>query len=342
MTGKRYWFYGANYGIDAQLQYLSNLPKVSRERLQQFSETAPPMHLATGETPQPVHRYGFMTQPGLIFHILDYVKILRTDARNHWTQCPSCAAGGRDTSRDNLAISVDEPLKYRCWAGCRRRRSAEPWVTLYARAGHSSGGSHDTATAKHGAQCTNQIRRAPGLDALLLPGRYTSTCSFGTLAGSCCLAIWPVLLPTFLSFGLTPRPSLRLLLWSLFVAAVVVLTLAFIKVDVNLSRSDLESQRARRCRWALLRLTIWTSIANLLPLVLLIAVALICGISLRIHPNSPGVVKLMGVLLFCSLFVWTGRAVWGRIYRAARDYRLLAQVPAPQPRRCREVRSQCR
>jgi hypothetical protein len=120
MTDKRYWFYGANYGIDAQLQYLSNLPKVSRERLQQFSETAPPMHLATGETPQPVHRYGFMTQPGLIFHILDYVKILRTDARNHWTQCPSCAAGGRDTSRDNLAISVDEPLKYRCWAGCSK------------------------------------------------------------------------------------------------------------------------------------------------------------------------------------------------------------------------------
>ncbi|MFZ0590907.1 MAG: hypothetical protein WAM39_10510 [Bryobacteraceae bacterium] len=137
-----------------------------------------------------------------------------------------------------------------------------------------------------------------------------------------------VLLPTLFSFGLTPRPSLRLLLWSLFVAAVVVLTLAFIEVDVNLSRSVLESQRARRCRWALLRLTVWTSVANLLPLVLLIAVALICGISLRIHRNSPGVVKLMGVLLFCSLFVWTGRAVWGRIYRAARDYRSLAQVPA--------------
>ena len=120
VTGKRYWFYGANYGIDAQLQYLSNLPKASRRRLQQFAESADSMRVARGKTPQPARRYGFTTQSGLIFRILDYVKILRTDARNHWTQCPSCAAGGHDTSRDNLAISVDEPLKYRCWAGCSK------------------------------------------------------------------------------------------------------------------------------------------------------------------------------------------------------------------------------
>lgn len=137
-----------------------------------------------------------------------------------------------------------------------------------------------------------------------------------------------VLLPASLSFGLTSRPSLRLLLWSLFVAALVLLTLALIEVDVNMSRSVLDSQRARRCRLALLRLTIWTAAANLLPLVLLIAVALVCGISLRIHPNSPGFVKLTGVLLFSSLFIWTGRSVWSRICRAARDYRSLAQVPA--------------
>lgn len=119
MTGKRYWFYGANYGIDAQLQYLSNLPKVSRERLQRFAESADTMQLRQRER-QSISSHGFVTHPGLIFRILDYVKILRTDARNHWTQCPSCAAGGRDTSRDNLAISVDEPLKYRCWAGCSK------------------------------------------------------------------------------------------------------------------------------------------------------------------------------------------------------------------------------
>ena len=118
MTGKRYWFYGANYGIEEQLQYLSDLPKVQRERLQQFAEGAAAIRLRKEETPQP--KRPFRITNDSIFRILDYVKILRTDARNHWTQCPSCAAGGRDTSHDNLAISVEEPLKYRCWAGCSK------------------------------------------------------------------------------------------------------------------------------------------------------------------------------------------------------------------------------
>jgi hypothetical protein len=137
-----------------------------------------------------------------------------------------------------------------------------------------------------------------------------------------------VLLPVFLSFGLTPRPSVRVLLWSLLVAAVVVLTVALVQLNGALSASIPEIQRVRRQRRALLRLTIWTTVANLLPLVLLVAVALLCGISLRIHPNSPGVVKFMGAVLFLALFVWMGRSVWRRILRAARDYRSLAQLPA--------------
>ncbi len=36
------------------------------------------------------------------------------------TRCPSCAAQGNDRSGDNLAISVEEPRKYCCWAGCTK------------------------------------------------------------------------------------------------------------------------------------------------------------------------------------------------------------------------------
>ena len=43
---------------------------------------------------------------------------LRHVGRNWVTQCPSCAGAGRDRGKDNLAISVEEPLKYLCWAGC--------------------------------------------------------------------------------------------------------------------------------------------------------------------------------------------------------------------------------
>ena len=54
------------------------------------------------------------------FQILDHVDKsgLRHVGRNWVTQCPSCAGAGRDRGKDNLAISVEEPLKYLCWAGC--------------------------------------------------------------------------------------------------------------------------------------------------------------------------------------------------------------------------------
>src|SRR6267154_832992 len=54
------------------------------------------------------------------FHILDHLQVRRKTGRNWITRCPSCAAAGRDKSGDNLAISVDEPQKYICWAGCSK------------------------------------------------------------------------------------------------------------------------------------------------------------------------------------------------------------------------------
>jgi hypothetical protein len=54
------------------------------------------------------------------FRILDYVAVRRQVGRNWVARCPSCAAEGHDRSGDNLAISVEEPRKYCCWAGCTR------------------------------------------------------------------------------------------------------------------------------------------------------------------------------------------------------------------------------
>ena len=54
------------------------------------------------------------------FHILDHLQVRRKTGRNWITRCPSCAVAGRDKSGDNLAISVDEPQKYICWAGCSK------------------------------------------------------------------------------------------------------------------------------------------------------------------------------------------------------------------------------
>jgi hypothetical protein len=54
------------------------------------------------------------------FHILDHVGKVRRVGRNYLTRCPSCARDGRDRSCDNLAICVDDPRKYLCWAGCTK------------------------------------------------------------------------------------------------------------------------------------------------------------------------------------------------------------------------------
>jgi len=56
------------------------------------------------------------------FVILDHIETRRRIGRNWIAQCPSCAAAGRDCSKDNLSISVEEPWKYRCWAGCTKEQ----------------------------------------------------------------------------------------------------------------------------------------------------------------------------------------------------------------------------
>jgi hypothetical protein len=56
------------------------------------------------------------------FRILDHIETRRRVGRNWIARCPSCAAAGRDRSKDNLAISVEEPWKYICWAGCTKER----------------------------------------------------------------------------------------------------------------------------------------------------------------------------------------------------------------------------
>ena len=114
-VSRRYWFYGATHDLEAQMKYLRELRRVTERQLSELiaglalEEENPRPQLATGTRSD----YSY-------FQILDRLdrKRLRRVGRNWVTQCPSCAAAGRDRGKDNLAISVDEPLKYLCWAGC--------------------------------------------------------------------------------------------------------------------------------------------------------------------------------------------------------------------------------
>ena len=116
-TVKRYWFYGADYHVEAQLSYLERLRKITEPEMVRF---------ITGlEMPKEFRRKPTIELPPYDptrreFRILDHVRPTCKRSGNYWTQCPSCAEQGRDQGGDNLAISVADPRKYKCWAGCTK------------------------------------------------------------------------------------------------------------------------------------------------------------------------------------------------------------------------------
>ena len=117
-TKKRYWFYGADYTLEKQVEYLLRLRKITEGEIARFVDG---LKMPEEFAPKPQASY----MPSLNgnhceFRILDYVRVKRRMAKNYWTQCPSCGRQGRDRSGDNLAISIADPRKYKCWAGCRK------------------------------------------------------------------------------------------------------------------------------------------------------------------------------------------------------------------------------
>jgi len=120
-ANRRFWFYGADYTLEGQIEYLKNLRKVTEDELRKF--------IAGKEVPQPA----FVSRPTRtfpatprtegtrpVFRILDHVGKVRKVGRDYVTRCPSCAEAGHDRSGDNLAILIEDPRFYHCWAGCSK------------------------------------------------------------------------------------------------------------------------------------------------------------------------------------------------------------------------------
>lgn len=121
-TGKRYFFYGADYALDAQLAYLQRLKRLTEDELAHFVAELP----VKGPPPAPIQVKRSYVPNGNSarreFRILDHVTVARKAGRNYWTRCPSCAQQNHDRTGDNLAISTADPRKYKCWAGCTREQ----------------------------------------------------------------------------------------------------------------------------------------------------------------------------------------------------------------------------
>ncbi|HVO61698.1 MAG TPA: hypothetical protein VMT53_12240 [Terriglobales bacterium] len=120
-ANRRFWFYGADYTLEAQIAYLNRLRKVTEEQLRRFiagkERPEPELSQRAQRNISPSRQKG-NGQPE--FRILEHVGQVRKVGRNYITGCPSCANSGHDRSGDNLAILIEDPRFYKCWAGCTK------------------------------------------------------------------------------------------------------------------------------------------------------------------------------------------------------------------------------
>jgi hypothetical protein len=120
-ANRRFWFYGADYTLEDQIAYLNRLRKVTEEELRRFIAGKEKFEL--GSSPRPQRVTSSERKPGngrSEFLILEHMGTVRKLGRNYIARCPSCADSGHDRSGDNLAILIEDPRFYKCWAGCTK------------------------------------------------------------------------------------------------------------------------------------------------------------------------------------------------------------------------------
>jgi hypothetical protein len=120
-ASRRFWFYGADYTLAEQMEYLKRLRKVTEEEMSQFVAGKDlPLGVARRQ-PEAAPAVPYERRSGRPeFRILDHVRKVRKAGRNYVARCPSCAASGGDQVGDNLAILIANPRFYQCWAGCTK------------------------------------------------------------------------------------------------------------------------------------------------------------------------------------------------------------------------------
>jgi hypothetical protein len=108
------------------MAYLKRLRKVNEEELRRFiaGKSVPSELMVQRRTGD--HGRPYSGSNGQEFRILEHIRSkLRKVGRNYVTRCPSCAEAGHDRSGDNLAIRIDDPRFYKCWAGCTKEMIRE-------------------------------------------------------------------------------------------------------------------------------------------------------------------------------------------------------------------------
>jgi hypothetical protein len=115
--GRRFWFYDAQPDFEAQIGFLESLTKVTEEQMRALVSG---LEMPEPFKPKQVVSFRPYDPARSEFHILDHVPRGRRSGKDYRTKCPSCSLLGQDKNNDNLAVSVFDPRKYKCWAGCKK------------------------------------------------------------------------------------------------------------------------------------------------------------------------------------------------------------------------------
>ena len=116
-AGKRFWFYGAAPHVSAQLDYLERIAKIGEAKMSVLVEG---LSMPEEFSPKPAPALPPYDPNRSEFHILDHVPRGKRSGKDYRTRCPSC--GPDDKDGNHLAISIADPRKYRCWAGCSKEQ----------------------------------------------------------------------------------------------------------------------------------------------------------------------------------------------------------------------------
>ena len=119
-ASRRFWFYGADYTLEARIECRNSLRKVTEDELRQFivGKEPPPELVPCLTRNAPVRRQSGNGR--YEFRILEHIGSVRKVGRNYVARSPSCAESADDRCGDNLAILIEDPRFYHCWAGCTK------------------------------------------------------------------------------------------------------------------------------------------------------------------------------------------------------------------------------
>jgi len=123
---RRFWFYGADYTLEQQMAFLKRLRQMTEDELRRFTAGKSIPDELMGRRQNGDRVRVFSRSNGRDFHILDHISTpLRKVGRNYVTRCPACAGEGHDRGGDNLAVRIEDPRFYKCWAGCTKEMIRE-------------------------------------------------------------------------------------------------------------------------------------------------------------------------------------------------------------------------